>query len=94
MAVQGVNMMNASYPKYLENKKQRGMLLGMTGGATALSVSALHYLNHPVAVKNPKLMIGAAIVSSVLALIGIGGAANAQKELNQFNKMNNLDVKV
>ena len=87
MAVQGVNTstLGASYPKYLEDKRKRGAYLVMTGGLTGLSASVLHFSKHPFAVKNPKLALGLAIFGTIFSLIGINGAAKAQKQLNEFN---------
>jgi len=96
MAVQGVNSntLGAYYPKYLEDKKRQGLCLGIIGGGSALSSSALYFSKHAFAVKNPKLVAGMAILSAVFSLLGISGAAKAQKELNEFNKQSILNVKV
>ncbi len=85
MAIQGVNQLGAYYPDYLKNKRKAGAFIGMSAGLTALSTSAMYINKHSFAVKNPKFMLGMAIASTVLSLLGIGGAAKAQKELNAFN---------
>jgi len=85
MTVQGVNQLGAYYPDYLKNKRKAGAFIGMTAGLTGLSTAAMYINKHSFAVKNPKLMLGVAIASTVLSLLGIGGAAKAQKELNIHN---------
>ena len=91
MAVSSVNnYVGASYPKYLEDKRKRGVALGYLGGASALFGSCCHFTKNSLAVKHPKLLFAMTGISLLLSLIGISGAGNAQKELNEFNKQANI----
>lgn len=91
MAINSVNNnVGASYPKYLEDKKKRGMALGYLGGVATLSGACCHFTKNSLAVKNPKLLFAMTGVSFLLSLIGFSGAGKAQKELNEFNKQANI----
>ncbi len=91
MAINSVNnYVGASYPKYLEDKRKRGLALGYLGGASALSGACCHFAKDSLAVKNPKLLFAMTGISFLLSLIGFSGAGKAQKELNEFNKQANI----
>ena len=91
MAINSVNnYVGASYPKYLEDKRKRGLALGYLGGASALSCACYNLKKDSLAVKNPKLLFAMTGISFLLSLIGFSGAGKAQKELNEFNKQANI----
>ncbi len=81
---------NASYPKYLERKRQNGIFLSLAGGTTAASVGALHFTKNAFAAKHPVLMT----VGAALGLLGtIGGLCIASSASKQIRNMNNSEQK-
>mgnify|MGYP005754667521 CR=1 FL=1 len=96
MTVSGINgNVNACYPKYLEDKKKRALSVAIPGSLASLSGAACHFTKNSFATKNPKLLFALTMLTFVGSLFGFGAAAKAQKELNNFNKQNDiLNVKV
>ena len=80
---------NASYPKYLENQRKSGAFLALTGGTLGTSTFALKLAKNSFALKNPKLLLGAAILGFAASIFGINTMGSATKELKKYQTEQN-----
>ena len=84
MSVSAVShSMNASYPKYLENKRRTGAYITMASGTLGTSVAALHFLKTPFAKKNPWLLATGAALSLLGGIFGVSQMSSASKEIKK-----------
>lgn len=80
---------NASYPKYLEKRRNNGAFLALSGGTLGTSAVALKLVNNSFALKNPKLLLGAAIVAFAASIFGISEMGSSTKELKKYQTEQN-----
>ena len=87
MSVSAVShSMNASYPKYLENKRRTGAYITMASGTLGTSVAALHFLKTPFAQRNPWLLATGAALSLLGGIIGVSQMSSASKEIKKHSE--------
>ncbi len=95
MAVNSVNSINfnASYPKYLEDKKKRALAVAIPASLATLSGSACYFTKNSFATKNPKLLFALTMLTFVGSLFGFSSAAKAQNQLNKLNSQTDVYAK-
>ena len=76
--------MNASYPKYVENKKRSGTLLLMGSGTLGVGVAALHFSKSSFAKKNPWLLATGAALSLLGTVVGVSNLSSASKDIKNL----------
>ena len=86
--------MNASYPKYLENKKRVAAYGLMVSGTLGTSVAALHFLKAPIAKKNPWLLATGAVISLLGTVISASKFSSASDEIKKMQKHSQEVVEV
>lgn len=80
---------NANYPKYLEKQRKSGAFLALSGGTLATSAVALQLVKNSFALKNPKLLLGAAILGFAASILGISEMGSSTKELKKYQTEQN-----
>ena len=80
---------NANYPKYLEKQRKSGAFLALSGGTLATSAAALKLINNSFALKNPKLLLGVAILGFAASIFGISEMGSSTKELKKYQTEQN-----
>ena len=80
---------NANYPKYLEKQRKSGAFLALSGGTLATSAVALQLVKNSFALKNPKLLLGAAILGFAASIFGISEMGSSTKELKKYQTEQN-----
>lgn len=81
--------MNASYPKYLENKKNQGRTISGVSALLPATTGALYFAKSSIAVKHPVVMgILTALGLTGIAL-GINQEVSANKSLKKFEMLKN-----
>lgn len=81
--------MNASYPKYLENKKKQGRTISGVSALLPATTGSLYFCNSLIAHKHPVAM-------GILTVLGLAGMAlgitqeiSANKSLKKFELLKN-----
>lgn len=82
MSVNSVGTVNANYIQHLQERKNRGVALGLMGAGTTTLAYAAEKCGSTIAKKNPWLTLACAAVGLLGTIFGFGGAAKAQNEIN------------
>lgn len=86
MSVQGVGLVGASYPQFLEKQKKTGRVVALVGGAgTVASIAKICK-----GAKHPYLVGALGIISGILAFAGISTSSQASKKLKEFNSKTDI----
>lgn len=78
--------MNASYPKYLEQKKKAANMLWLSGLALSTSACAAHFTKAPIAVKHPWILFAGSALGLLGTVFGVSKSASIGNELKKYTQ--------